>query len=405
MAEDQAKLQRYARVAGVFTPGAPIDRLALFAGRVPQILDVINAVGQRGQHVVLYGERGVGKTSLANVLSDIFADQALRQFRSAKVNCTTDDNYVALWRKVFRELELPDPSDEGDWRNARPTPEDVRWALQRIDGPQPLIVIDELDRLEDDDGLSLLADTIKTLSDNSVPATLVLVGVADSIEQLVGDHRSVERALAQVQMPRMSLEELEEIISKGLEELGMSIDPGARDRIAKLSEGLPHYTHLLALHATQRAVMDDRGVVSNGDVDEAVALAVSKAQQSIQSDYQKATRSPRSDSLFGQVLLACALSPKDDLGYFTAGGVREPMSQIMGRRYDIPAFARHLNEFTLERRGSVLEKRGEARRFFYRFSNPLLQPFVVLSGLSRGLVSQELIDRFQPQGPENSPRE
>src|SRR5439155_19716416 len=49
-----------------------------------------------------------------------------------------------------------------------------RYALRDVD--PKLIVIDELDRLEDDDTISLLADTIKTLSDHSIPGTLMLVG-------------------------------------------------------------------------------------------------------------------------------------------------------------------------------------------------------------------------------------
>jgi MoxR-like ATPase len=71
---DLSKMTRIARVGRVFSPGAPVDKYALFAGRREQVADVINAVNQRSQHVVLFGERGVGKTSLANVLGEIFID-------------------------------------------------------------------------------------------------------------------------------------------------------------------------------------------------------------------------------------------------------------------------------------------------------------------------------------------
>ena len=49
-----------------FSPGAPIDDLNLLAGRAKQIDQMLDAVLQRGQHAILYGERGVGKSSLAN---------------------------------------------------------------------------------------------------------------------------------------------------------------------------------------------------------------------------------------------------------------------------------------------------------------------------------------------------
>jgi hypothetical protein len=35
----------------------------------------------------------------------------------------------------------------------------------------------------------------------------------------------------------------------------------------------------------------------------------------------------------------------------------------------------------------VLQKRGSPRQFRYRFVNPLLQPYVVMRGLSEGAVS------------------
>ena len=397
------KLRRIARVARVFTPGAPIDDLSLFGGRMDQVMDVINTVGQRGQHVILYGERGVGKTSLANVLSDIFADRHLALPRSVGVNCHTNDNYASIWANVFRELEW-DGNGEWDPSGAPRKPEHVRYALQRLD-EGALIVIDELDRLEDDEALSLLADTIKTLSDHSVPVTLVLVGVADSVEDLIGDHQSVVRALTQIHIPRMQPKELEEIVEKGLRELGLAIGHEPHQRIARLSEGLPYYTHSLALHASQRALADDRSEVRNIDVDRAIDLAVRKAQHSIHLAYEKATRSPRRDTLFKETLLACALAQKGPLGHFTAGAVRAPMSRIKGAPVEISKFNRHLNAFSEPARGCALEKTGEPRSWFYRFTDPLLQPFVILNGLAAKAIDEVLVDELQRPTVEASPIE
>lgn len=380
---EPAKLQRYARVADVFTPGAPVSRYAIFAGRWDQVMEVVNATTNSGQHVVMYGERGVGKTSLANVLEEIFQTIDPEKFAFYRVNCNTSDDFTSLWAKIFREMGI---QNSGDPTTLTPTPEDVRYHLAR--SPRSLIVIDELDRLEDDEALSLLADTIKSLSDHAVPSTLVLVGVADSVDELIGDHQSVERALVQVPMPRMKVEELREIIDKGLAELKMTASQSVKDRIARLSEGLPHYTHLLSLHAFQRAVVDDREVADSRDVDAAISAAVAKAQHSIKSAYQLAIRSPRPENLFAEVLLACALTSKDEMGFFTAGAVRGPLSRIMGRTYEIPAFARHLDEFTKETHGCVLAKSGVKRRQFYRFNNPLVQPYVILTGLARGRISE-----------------
>jgi Cdc6-like AAA superfamily ATPase len=393
--EPTDKLRKIAQVGSVFTPGAPIDDYALFGGRMDQVTDVINTVGQKGRHVIMYGERGVGKTSLANVLAEVFAGFDDFKLKSVGVNCQTKDDFATLWSNIFRELEW---DGNGDWDDRTPEePEEIRYALERL-GFQALIVIDELDRFEDDSGLSLLADTVKTLSDHAVPVTLVLVGVADSVDDLLGDHYSVGRALNQVHLPRMSAAELEEIVDKGLSELLLEIKPEARRRIARLSEGLPFYTHSLALHAGQRAVSDDRDTIEDIDVSRAVELVVNKTQHSIQTAYEKAIRSPRKDTLFEQVMLACALAPKGPLGHFTAGAVREPMSQIMGEEVDISKFNRHMNAFAGEKRGRALEKSGEERGWFYRFRDPLLQPFVILKGLASGRIDEKLVGAMQSLG-------
>jgi hypothetical protein len=59
----------------------------------------------------------------------------------------------------------------------------------------------------------------------------------------------------------------------------------------------------------------------------------------------------------------------------------------MGKPYRIPAFARHLSKLCETGRAGVLEKTGERRRYRYRFTDPLLEPFIVMNGLAEGLIS------------------
>lgn len=56
------------RLGNIFLPSSPIDREDLFFGRLPQIRALVDAINQRGQHAILFGERGVGKTSLGQIL-------------------------------------------------------------------------------------------------------------------------------------------------------------------------------------------------------------------------------------------------------------------------------------------------------------------------------------------------
>jgi len=390
------KLQRLASVARAFTPSTPVSQLDMLAGRYDQIVAVINAVSQAGQHVGLYGERGVGKTSLANVLAELFDAQGMPHYQAALVNCATEDDYASLWQNIFRELRVELEED--------PAPEAIRRALADID-PPPLVVIDELDRFEDDEGLTLMADTVKTLSDHAVPATLVFVGVARSLGDLMGEHQSIVRNLIQIEMPRMSHKELREILDRNCEHAQITVSDSASDKIAVLSEGLPHYTHLLGLHAGQRTVQDDRTEIRIEDVNAAIPLAV--AGHTIQSLYLRATESTRKGNLYPQVLLACALVQKNEQGFFSAGAIRDPLEVVAGRRIDIPQFSRHLSHFLGSERGAVLQREGIPRRWFYRFTDPILQPYVILKALSDSLLTEEQLARTQsaPKGEGQPPSE
>lgn len=383
MTPEISKTQKLILVGEAFRPAAPVDDLELFAGREKQRSEVISAVTQVGYHVGLYGERGVGKTSLARVMAAIFNQPGIRQFQAAMVSCHTDDTYESLWTNIFRRLDR-------DIENF--TPEGVRYEVERLD-PPALIVVDELDRLENDDALTLLADTIKTLSDNAVPSTMVLVGVAASIGDLIGEHESIIRNLAQIGMPRMEPGELRGILTKGCEHAGLGMEDAVVERIVSLSEGLPHYTHLLGHRSAERAVQDDRDLVTLADVEASIPQAVDG--HTIQSDYVKAIRSSQPGNLYREVLLACAIAPKNSLGYFTSGQIRDPLEVVAGRRLDIPAFSRHMKEFLDPDRGSVLMREGKERSYSYRFSDPMMQPYVVMSSLTDGLISTQQLSELQ----------
>lgn len=393
----QQKLVLKLQAGQVFRPGTPIDKFSLFAGRQEQVEEIVHAINQAGQHIVIFGERGVGKTSLTRVLVELLIQAGIDVISPENVNCDKNDTFATVWNKVFRELiamlkvrnqETSLQIHLDEYEVYSDTPSDIRYALGLLPNPT-IIVIDEVDRIEDEDTTTLFADLIKDLSDHSTPSTLILVGVADSVDELIREHKSVERALIQVHLPRMSSSELHEILSKGIAELRMKFDHNAANQIVQLSAGLPHYTHTLALYATEYAIENERTEVTTVDVSEAIKRMVDKPG-SLLSAYETATQSSRV-TLYEQVLLACALAPKSELGFFSAASVRTPLERILGRHYDVPLFARHLDAFCSDARGQVLSKTGIARQYRFRFVNPLLQPYVIIRGIAKGLLTEDLI--------------
>jgi hypothetical protein len=273
------------------------------------------------------------------------------------------------------------------------TTEVIRRVLEEVGkGSIVILIIDEFDRLAVEVRASF-ADLIKTLSDQNVEATVLLVGVADNVEDLVESHHSVARALTQIHLPRMNQGEIDLIIGEGLGHLGMTMDADARKRIVLLSQGLPHYTHLIALHSARVAIERRTLHVTDAIVGEAIHHALEGAHQTIRTAYTNATYSAQKDNLFGAVLLACALAKTDEAGYFAANDVRAPLKAITGKAYKIPAFSQHLTDFSSSKRGNTLVKDGSPRRFRYRFADPLMQPYVVMLGLAENRVPASFIGK------------
>ncbi|MHB1549886.1 MAG: ATP-binding protein [Vulcanimicrobiaceae bacterium] len=390
------------KASAVFTPAVPIAQESLFAGRTPQVAKLVDAINQRGQHAALFGERGVGKTSLANVLGEKW--QGLGYILAPRIGCLSTDDWPELWRKALREINMINKDPRLGFRNqpvvstvdiASQLPEDftlsdVRSALTQVGNRVVLVLVfDEFDTLNAKTRKAM-AEAVKQFSDYSVPVTLILVGVADSVGELLKEHQSVERALVQVQMPRMSDAELGEIVNNGLQSLGMTSTQDATERIIRLSRGLPHYTHLLGLYSSRIALQRQSLKVSRQDVNNAINLALENCQQSTRDAYFSATSSSQPNHLYRQVLLACALADTNESGFFTASAVSGPLSAIMRKRYDVPSYARHLNEFCSDKRDHVLERIGGSRNYKFRFRNPLMQPYVVLQGHASAMLQPEV---------------
>ena len=201
----------------------------------------------------------------------------------------------------------------------------------------------------------LFADTIKALSDRGVRATIFLIGVADSVGDLIRDHRSIERALVQIHMPRMSREELADIVNGGMEKAHMTITREACGRSPRSRRAFRTTRSSSPSSPPSRRSAERRTEVGARDVDAAVERAIERAQQSLVDAYRVATAGDR-DTLYPQVLLASALADEDEYGFFGASDVSAPLERILGRPCKPVTFARHLDRLSGEARGGVLQK-------------------------------------------------
>src|SRR5437867_3101832 len=103
---NQDYLKHLVEINAAFSPSAPINSRDLFAGRTTQISNVLGATIQRGQHAVIFGERGVGKTSLSNIIFDLLVMAGKSGFQVARYNCGVSAEFGSLWRSVLKQLTV-----------------------------------------------------------------------------------------------------------------------------------------------------------------------------------------------------------------------------------------------------------------------------------------------------------
>lgn len=59
-----------------FTPAIEVQDIDRFAGRAKELGDITNALQAKGAQLVLYGQRGIGKSSLARILAQLATNDA-----------------------------------------------------------------------------------------------------------------------------------------------------------------------------------------------------------------------------------------------------------------------------------------------------------------------------------------
>lgn len=268
-----------------FTPAQPVSDLGRFAGRTKLLNRMISAVEDQGMHLVVFGDRGIGKTSLLHVLA-ILAKDARYLVRYA--SCSESSTFDSLFRAVARDVPLLyhagyDPSSLeverdrslGDILGEDPvTPASLSEELVKLTGTKLLIILDEFDRSPEQGFRDKVAELIKSLSDRSARVQLVIGGVALNLSELVAHVPSIRRNVLGIAVAGMAPDELGQIIAKGETIGNFSFENATRDLLIEMSNGSPYLANLLGQYSARTALENDRRVISSQDLRVAVELVL-----------------------------------------------------------------------------------------------------------------------------------
>ncbi len=305
----------------IFTPTRPRAGRRALVGREFELQRILDGILDETAHVVLYSERGRGKTSLSNLIIEQLRRRGAIVARCA---CEAETNFDTMMRALVRDLPRsllaqgdPDGDDQGceailPSRAIRPA--DVAAIPAALSCDLAVFVVDEFDRVTDLETRTRLADTIKLLSDRGLRLYFLVVGVSDTLEQIIGQHPSIQRNIVGVHLPLLRDDEIGDMLTKGGQQAGIVFTPQSTGVVAGVARGMPYMAQLLGLRIAQSALRrgaeEDETQVIDADLLAAVQRLVDEAPSPVLSSYAALSAEPR----LGTMLLRLAGAQQDQFG-------------------------------------------------------------------------------------------
>lgn len=371
-----------------FRPHYPIEERESFFGRESEQRRVIEALHSPGQHVVIYGERGAGKTSLARV-STIGNDRI-------NVFCESDSSFAKLARDVVLKFQKAFPAKiVYDAFTDKVSISGVMRSIDELDGnslkalltdDELIIIFDEVDRLPAAT-LAALGEFAKNVATDLANITLIFVGVGETVSDLLRGHESVFRNIRSVGLGRFEKDgDIQAILEKGGSTLGLTFSSSATADIIIASDRLPFYVQLLGITSARVALINDVKTVTKDHVTKGAEDAAQDADEILRDAYESAILSSRSDvykyTLWGLASLDGKLEG-------AVGQIAEIASKFSPAPISAQVAGAALKQLVSGGRQNIISSRVMGpKKTFYSFSHPLMRGYVRLKIHARNDTSQ-----------------
>jgi Cdc6-like AAA superfamily ATPase len=270
------------KLRSAYTTSQPIVDRRMFAGRAEVLASLIRSIEDQRLHTVIYGDRGIGKTSILHVLAQAARDA---RYLVIYVSTGTNSDFDEVFRSIAAKLPLlyhadfgptsPEAERGDTLADILPaTPISVRVASDyctKLVGTRALILVDEFDRSGSAEFKRNIAEFLKNLSDRQVRVQLVIAGVAANLTEILAEIPSIRRNIFAAEIPRMSAEEIRQLVRKGEVASGLTFEPAAVEFIVSVANGFPYLASLLCQYVGLAALDEARMRVIAGDVATAIS--------------------------------------------------------------------------------------------------------------------------------------
>lgn len=407
-AEFEQKLSEYIR------PSSPVESFEHLYDRESQLNRIEEALSSPGRHIFIYGDRGAGKTSLARsaaykhhpssgepiytacgkktsfsaIVRDI-ASQLDSRSAYVAVDRTYSRGIKASTSKITAESNYSQTetqrSLEGLDLNAATAA--IKEAVERQqEADRKVIVIDEFEHLPSSEDRRLFAELIKQLSDRGIRVALIFCGIGKSLDDLLQGHGSAHRYLEEVPLPSppLSYTGRWEIIDGVSRAFGLTINDDSKLRIAQVSDGFPHYVHLLGQKLFWAAFRAPDVVqeITPEDYIAGVREAIGSVESRLRTAYDVATK--KDQDSYQEILWAVA--DHFELERNNRRIYDESYQRVMADTGRIPMsfkdFQTRLANLKSDRHGYIL---SSGRRGWIHFTENLIRGYVRLVAESKGV--------------------
>ena len=358
-----------------------------------------------GKQLIVYGESGCGKsTLLLNKLADVYwahittqctttttynslvldaFDQLnpyYTQERSSKKSRSISPALSAQFAVVKAEIKANASKETGETQARALPPQLTAQRLADFLGAQGMCwVIEDFHKMEPEEKLPF-SQSLKVFCDMSAKypdVKTICIGATDTARQVVEYDPEMRSRVAEILVPLMTGDELEEIILNGQKLLNLNMTALVQD-IVQFSVGVPSVCHQLALNTCLEkqifATMKRCEELTDVDLKAAVERYVRDSSDTLRASFDKALRrhKVRKYDNCRLILKVLAGGPLEGMLY------AEILADIKSEMTNYPPgnLTSYLRQLTQDERGSILKHGSDGR---YRFADPIYHTFAQIT--------------------------